>query len=170
MADTQIINPGCDEGGERGERGERGHRGERGERGHRGERGPTGPTGFSGFTGPTGPTGPTGFTGATGPASAGPPVIAAASIVGATGAALANTGFSSTVRTLPGVYTLTLAGVPPPAAKVVPVVTTNGNGGVSLGVASVVGAVITVVTFGASGFATNTPADEDFFIVVSTGA
>ena len=68
-----------------------------------------------------------------------------------------------------GVYALTLTS-PPSDIKVVPVVTTNGNAAVALGNASVSGGVITVVTYGASGFGTNTPGDTDFFIIVSEGA
>jgi len=53
MADTQIINPGCEDidddcDDERGKRGKRGKRGHRGHRGHEGPIGPTGPTGAPG--------------------------------------------------------------------------------------------------------------------------
>jgi hypothetical protein len=82
---------------------------------------------------------------------------------------LANTGFSATSRAAAGIYNLTLA-APPPAGKAVVTVTTNGNSGVALGNASVVGAVVTVVTYGASGFGSNTPGDTDFFVTVSQGA
>lgn len=127
-----------------------------------GERGP------EGERGPRGKRGPEGATGPTGPASGGPPLIAAASIVGADGSALANTGFSSTVRLASGRYQLTLAN-PPPDAKVVPVVTIRSNPVVAaLGeVVLVLGGIITVHTLNPT---TGIVMDADFYIVVSQGA
>ena len=111
MPEIQIINPVCEDEGERGERGKRGKRGHRGHRGHDGHdghdgqdgdtgstgetgptgpsdgpTGPTGPTGAIGSTGPTGPTGPTGSTGDTGPTGPTGPTGVTGS-TGATGAA-----------------------------------------------------------------------------------
>ena len=127
-------------------------------RGPEGERGPRGKRGHEGHEGPTGPTGP----------ASSPPLIAAASIVGADGSALANTGFSATVRLAAGRYQLTLAN-PPPDAKVVPVVTIRSNPVVAtLGeVVSVAGGVITVHTMNPT---TGIVMDADFFILVSQGA
>ena len=191
MPEVQIINPLCEDNceGERGERGERGKRGKRGHRGHDGRdghdgndgfTGPTGPTGFTGptgptgfgDTGPTGPTGPTGFgdTGSTGPAAGGgaAPIIAVASIVGADGSALANTGFSATTRLSAGLYSLTLAS-PPPDAQVIPVVTVHSPGSTGVGITDVVGGVVFVRISTGANIATSTRNDQDFFIIVSQG-
>ena len=180
--------PGCDDcEGERGERGKRGHRGHRGHDGRDGDTGFTGPTGPTGFTGPTGPTGfgdtgstgstgPTGFgeTGPTGPSGGeGAQILAVAHVNGADGVYLANTGFVGAGATHvvgSGSYQLTLAGVPPPDANVVPVALRNGAGAFGPGLAAtVVGGVITVNNTTDFPFA-GSRGDVSFYIIVSAGA
>ena len=161
---SQILGADC-EGAERGERGKRGHRGHRGhdgddgDDGSTGSTGPTGPTG-SGSTGPTG-TGSTGPTGPTG--SEGSNLILALANVAANGAFSSQSGFLSSVQTGTGQYDLTLAGVPPPDANIIPVVTINTPNGEGLGIASVAGGVIQVQTWNVP---TDTLADVAFFIIV----
>ncbi len=141
MADTKILDPNCcDDECEDGKRGKRGKRGR------------------------TGPTGPTGSTGPTGPAGSSDALIAAANVDGATGNVLASSGFSSVVRTAPGVYDLTLAPLPPPPpdAQVIPTVTIRTLLANAVGTAFVSGGVITVRTLPSGG----APSDFNFYVTV----
>jgi hypothetical protein len=82
---------------------------------------------------------------------------------------LANTGFSAIARTSLGTYDLTLGGIPPADAKVVPVVTIDGVGAFGIIQANVFGGIVTVrnrTDFPVSG----SLGDTAFFIIVSQGA
>ena len=134
-----------------------------------GSTGPTGPTGSTGLgitgpTGATGLTGPTGSTGPTGPTgSDGSNLILALANVAADGSFSSQSGFLSSAHPGTGSYDLTLAGVPPPDANIIPVVTINVINGEGLGIASVSGGVIHVQTWNVP---TDTTADVPFFIIV----
>jgi hypothetical protein len=80
------------------------------------------------------------------------------------------TVFAYARRSSPAGHLLTLAGVPPPDNKVVPVATLLGVGGFGAVGVSVVGGVVSVRTCSAAGFVAGTTSNSDFFIIVSQGA
>jgi hypothetical protein len=85
--------------------------------------------------------------------------------VGADGTVLSTDGFATITRVGVGLYTLTLTN--PLPDKEVATVLTPRTTLPAVGVALTSGGVIAVTTFDAAGFATDTPADQSFHIVVT---
>jgi hypothetical protein len=113
--------------------------GKRGKRGKRGHRGPVGPEGPS-------------------------RLIAAAHVRGTDGALLSSFGFSSSVRTSPGQYQLTLSSPPAATVDVIPVASLEDFIGF-INVAPLAGGVVGVGTFSP----VSAPTDVNFFVYVVDG-